>query len=547
MDDPQAAFRSEWLHPVLSAKEAAAWEQQLFTGDPDAEEAALRRAGDSLGSAILRDFNEFAPLPRDPRLLLLAGKGHNAGDALVAARTILKTRPRGSLAIIFAFGETTVRPLVQTVLAEVLQDFGTRTHLHYLAESDTQADVSKILAQLARDCGGRFDLCLDGILGMSFRPPVRPPLDALLGAVNRSTNVFLRAAVDLPSGAHAHMDTHVPHFRADLTYATGIAKSALFEQSRPVSFGRIRYLDLGFFDGERPVSLDSQRPHVITDRVLASRIHPRPAFSDKRHYGHLFVIAGSRTMPGAALMNVRAALKTGVGRVTAFVPESIQPAFAAACPEAMWVPCPQTPDGHLARSAWAMIEPRMGRADALLMGSGLGQHSETRKLLRDLIADYGDRLVLDADALHPELLEAFDHDASQCVLTPHLGEFRRLTQAEAAGTNEEILEFVSRCNDNALTCLLKGSVTRITDGENLACLLAGGPVQARGGTGDLLAGIIAALLAMDTNLLGFEAACLGAHWLGRAAQALARARGESAVTTTEVLDYLPVPLREFRR
>lgn len=547
MDDAQLASRSQWLHPVLNAEEAVAWEVRLFNGDHDSEEAALRQAGEALGTAILRDFNECAPLPRDPRLLVLAGKGHNTGDALVAARTILKTRPRGSLVILFALGETTVRPLVQTVLAELLQDFGAQTHLHYLVENADEADVSKILAQLARDCGGRFDLCLDGILGMRFRPPVRPPVDALLHAVNRSPDIVLRAAVDLPSGAHPRMDTHVPHFRADLTYATGIAKNALFDQPRPVSFGRIRYLDLGFFDGERPVTLDSARPHIITDSVLARLAEPRPADTDKRHYGHLFVIAGSRAMPGAALMNVRAALKVGVGLVTAFVPESIQPAFAAACPEAMWVPCPETPDGHLARSTWAMIEPRMGRADALLMGSGLGQHCETRKLLRDLIADYGDRLVLDADALHPELLETFDDDASQCVLTPHLGEFRRLTQAEAAGTNEEILEFVSRWNDNALTCLLKGSVTRISDGDHLACLLAGGPVQARGGTGDLLAGIIAALLAMDTNRPGFEAACLGAHWLGRAAQALARARGETAVTTIEVLDYLHVPLREFHR
>ncbi|MGF1483578.1 MAG: NAD(P)H-hydrate dehydratase [Opitutales bacterium] len=549
-EQPQLIQRS-WLQPVLSPEEAAAWERQLFAKDPAAEEQALRKAGASLGAAILHDFNEIQPLPRDPRILILAGKGHNTGDALIAATTLLRTRPRGKIAIIFAFGEAHLRPLAQLVLAELLQDFGEATHLHYLQESASESDVSKILAQLAREVGGAFDLCLDGVLGMNFKPPVRAPVDALLAAVNAAPTVTVRVAVDLPSGTHAELTEGTPCFQPDFTYATGIAKSVLFTPRVTAKAARIRYLDLGFFDEAPALEWDTARPLVVADRCLANLGKPRAASTDKRDYGHLMVIGGSRQMPGAALMNVRAALQAGAGLVTAFVPESIQPAFAAACPEAMWVPCPETPDGHLSKESWFFIEQRIGKAHGLVAGSGLGTSDETAELLGRVLSEYTLPTVLDADALQPEILNCIETDPKEpLILTPHLGEYNRLTGSQTPETVTDVMlrAFAIACGGARLvTCLLKGQVTRVSNGELVANVLAGGPVQARGGSGDLLAGIIGALLVRLGPEKAFDAACIGAHWLGKAAQALARARGENAVRTTEVLEQLHTPLRELRR
>src|SRR5439155_3801843 len=150
-------------------------------------------------------------------------------------------------------------------------------------------------------------------------PPAESRVAQLPARVN-ALPIRLRAAVDLPSAGI---------FRADFTYATGSVKTPALD---PATAGRVRYIDLGFFRGDE---LGAER--VLLPAVLAPLAALRPPQSDKRSYGHLFVVAGSRNFPGAALMAVLAALRSGAGLVTAFVPESLVPAFAARAPEAMWV------------------------------------------------------------------------------------------------------------------------------------------------------------------------------------------------------------------
>src|SRR5262249_20401087 len=131
-------------------------------------------------------------------------------------------------------------------------------------------------------------------------------------------------------------------FQADFTYATGMVKAPLVGSLRA---GRVRYLDLGFFEHDNFPRVDSR---VLLAQMLAPLAHLRPSLSDKRTYGHVFLVGGSRSYPGAIFMSVLAALRSGAGLVTAFVPESVVGALAARAPEAMWVGWPETPGGGLA-------------------------------------------------------------------------------------------------------------------------------------------------------------------------------------------------------
>jgi NAD(P)H-hydrate epimerase len=331
----------------------------------------------------------------------------------------------------------------------------------------------------------------------------------------------MRVAVDLPSAGV---------FRADFTYATGSVKAPVL--AAPTA-GRVRYLDLGFFRGD-----EAGEQRVLTPEVLAPLGGWRAPASDKRTHGHVLIVGGSGAYPGAVLMTVLAALRSGTGLVTAFVPETLVPAFAARAPEAMWVGWPQTPTGGLALEGEHLLRARLERGTALVLGPGLGRERETLALAASLVANSPLPLVIDADALQPEIVRA---GTAARILTPHAGEYARIESAVP----------------ESATLVLKGPVTRITRWAEFSASagakrgrkppaassvvyhsFCGGPVLARGGSGDVLAGLIGGLLA-QTPAEPMLAAARGVVWHGLAADALAQARGSTAVTVTELLEHLP--------
>ena len=482
-------------HPILSCDEARNLEGKLLGGDEAREWPAMQHAGRAIADAAQRDFEEIGGFPEDGRILVLAGKGHNGGDALIATQAILEKHPAAHADVIFVFGERALRPLAQRAWRELSQAAGTRV-------------------QTTAETRGAYDLCLDGVFGFQFRPPAESRVAKLLARVN-ALPIRLRAAVDLPSAGL---------FRADFTYATGSVKMPVLGDANA---GRVRYLNLGFFGGDEPGA-----ERVLRSTVLAPLTALRAAQSDKRTYGHVFIIAGSRNFPGAALMTVRAALRSGAGLVTAFVPESVAAAFAARAPEAMWVGWPETPDGGLALEGQHLLRERLERASALVIGPGLGSEKETVALVADFVKTASVPLVLDADALQPDIVGA---GKAPRILTPHAGEFERIAKSA------ELRAFAKK---TGATVVLKGSPTRVAGGDGaIYHSFFGGPVLARGGSGDLLAGLIGGLLAQTPGdpLL---AAARGAVWHGLAADGLARVHGQVAVHTTQLLDFLAVALRE---
>lgn len=485
-------------HPVLTCAAARDFETAYFGGDEAREWPAMQAAGRAVARGILRDAREIGGLPARSRLLVLVGKGHNGGDALIAAQELLAALPAATAEVVFCFGTRSLRPLAARAWRELQHAAGARA---VAAEKDLPAGASG------------YDLSLDGVFGFQFRPPADPATLARFDAVN-ALPVRLRAAVDLPSA---------DRLRADFTYATGILKTTALESAVA---GRIRYLDLGFFAAEATNNVPG--PRVLTPAVLAPLAGLRPSLSDKRTYGHVMIVGGSRSFPGAVLLAVQAALRSGAGLVTAFVPESAAAAFAAQAPEAMWVAWPETPSGGLALEGEHLLRAKWDRATALVLGPGLGREAETLALARSIVAQSPVPLVIDADALQPDIVAAGN---APRILTPHAGEAQRIGTA-AAGTAPTVTIF-------------KGPRTRIAAsgaaGDYVS--LFGGPVLARGGSGDLLAGLTGGLLA-QTPRDPLLAAARGAVWHGLAADALARAHGQVAVTVVQLLDFLGEALRE---
>jgi len=480
-------------HPILSCDEARAFEAAYFGADPAREWSAMQRAGRALGAAVQRDFQEIGAFPATARILVLAGKGHNAGDAFIAAENLLEKNPQAIAEVLFFFGESALRPLAQQAWRALVHSAQERV---------------RVITALTGDA---YTVALDGVFGFQFRAPAQSRIVELFAQINTHP-IHFRAAVDLPSA---------DLFQADFTYATGIVKTPVLHSAR---VGRVRYLDLGFFDGANPMPAECKR--VLVPKLLAPLEALRPAISDKRTYGHVGIIGGSRSYPGAALMTALAALRSGVGLVTAFVPETLAAAFAARAPEVMWVGWPETPGGGLALEGQHLLKARIERLDALVLGPGVGREPETLALLRDIVETSAVPLVIDADALQSEIVAAGN---APRVLTPHAGEWARIV-----GT---ILP--------SAIIVRKGPVTRIESGSGLGPTyhsFFGGPVLARGGSGDVLAGLIGGLLAQTP--CEFElAAVRGVVWHGLAADELARERGQVAVTTTQLLDFLSKILR----
>jgi hydroxyethylthiazole kinase-like uncharacterized protein yjeF len=482
-------------HPILTCAEAQRFEAKRFDGDEAKEWPAMQQAGRAVAASALKDFEEIDGFPFAGRVLVLVGKGNNGGDALLATQAVLERFPAAHADVLFVFGERDLRPLAVRAYRAL-----------------AQTAVNRLRVVQAGDLAQSYDLCLDGVFGFQFRPPAGPMVSALLARVN-ALPIRLRAAVDLPSAGI---------FRADFTYATGSVKAPILTDKNA---GRLRYLDLGFFTGS-----ERGADRVLTAAVLAPLAGLRPPQSDKRSQGHLLVLGGSRSYPGAVLMSVLAALRSGVGLVTAFVPESLAPAFAARAPEAMWVGWPETPGGGLALEGQYLLQTRLPRADALVIGPGLGREAETLALVTDLVKTVKVPVLLDADALQPDIVRAA---RAPLVLTPHAGEFARIAGKTALR---------AFCRKSRAIVALKGPVTRVSDGLTVYYSFFGGPVLARGGSGDLLAGLVGGLLA-QTPEEPLLAACRGVVWHGRAADDLARAHGQTAVQTTQLLDFLPAALK----
>ena len=503
--------------PILSCRQAETVESELLR-DESENWSAIMRAGTGCAARFLDEFG--ARLPERPRILALIGKGHNGADASVAAREIIAKFPGAKIAAAHA-PEGEMRKLALRAFRQ----------LESSAPDMEKMDLSALPALASRRAS--FDIMIEGLVGMNFRPPAKPHIQDAIRAANE-IEASVKISMDIPAGASEGAEA-APVFRADATYANGIAKSPLFEERNLKFAGRIRYVDTGFFEAGSPAARQFEAEaaeFIARPKMLAKLNALRNAQSDKRTYGHLWIFAGSERFPGAAMLNAAAAVRAGVGIVTAFVPKSLVPGFAAALPSAIWAGCEVGESGQMLPENLKLLEG-MKPPTAILAGSGLTSAEEAREFVAGALAKFPEvPRVLDADAITPQLAKV--ERRAPLLMTPHAGEFLRL----APRADDECLRIA--CKEYGAHIALKGHITRVCGGGAITRCTEGGPILSRGGSGDVLAGICGAL-AGRTDLEmkdGEEILCCASMWLGLAAECAFAEFGENAATGKEVADRL---------
>jgi NAD(P)H-hydrate epimerase len=508
--------------PILNFEDSRNFEQRILQGVEEREYAAMERAGSALASSLIEDLKCLSPYPKQLDVLVLGGKGHNAGDAFIALEELSHFFPVGNVDIILACERDEMRPLALRALMSL------SCPVSYIRDPE---DI--LLKEHA------YDLCLDGLLGLGGSGIVREPVRTILQSVSNNESIRFRAAVDVPSGLTEESADIV--FEADATYMCGIPKKVLFEDFAAPYRGRLRYLDLGFYD-EAEISGDVS-DELLNANILEPLNKLRKACSDKRTYGHLVVFAGSYCMPGALLMALKGALRSGVGLVTAMAPKRAIEMLGHAVPEVMWIPLDVHRDNTLnVRKSFSQIRKALDKATVFMAGPGMRMDSEMKEIMRGVLMEFPLPVVLDASALQKEVCDILPERAAESgtvLMTPHMGELLRIMGRDDRVTPEEVKAYARKSN---AVIYVKGSVGYITDGNRIFYMPYGSPVLARGGSGDILAGLCAGLYATQDEL-PLTTLSQSVLWHALASQLLVKERGERAVRTTDLLEYITPVLR----
>jgi NAD(P)H-hydrate epimerase len=512
------------IYPILKLENAKAYEASVLGGDSARIAAAMQNAGTAIGRSLMADFLEIRPWPEAPSILVLAGKGLNTGDALIACGLLNASMPALRVDLFLTAPEDTINPIAGEALKTLCETMGDRL--------TTMSPGSELPS-------GPYDVCIDGLYGHGFKPPLQSEVADLLKAVNQSDGIALRVSIDLPSGVGNEADP--ASYVADITYIPGVAKAPCFDKSNAGFVGRVRFLEIDpFLNQPAP---EGQETFVGSSSCYKKLNKFRSAQTDKRSFGHCLILAGSSQMPGAALMATMGCLQAGIGLVTTFAPATVATQIASRVPEAMWQPLPLTPEGGLDVETVRMVSKVSGRAQAMLIGPGLVLDRSTVFTICRVIRETPIPVVLDASALTQDIIAALlgrPLTAGPAIVTPHPGEFARMHGLkEIKDPVSELVRF--SCKYRTVT-ILKGSPTYISDGNRLVAMPVGGPVLARGGSGDILSGMLTTLLAQNPDD-PMGVAMAATSWHGAAGDALARDQGGIAVQTTHLLPFLSSTLR----
>jgi NAD(P)H-hydrate epimerase len=455
------------------------------------------------------------------RILLLAGKGNNGGDAFVVARYLFE---HGRQVHVVSLA------LESALRGEALQNWQRLRALNVPVE--IAADEAGVQAGLACWHG---DLVVDGILGTGAQGVVQGLPRAAIDALNAQAAPVL--ALDMPSGLDATTGAVLgAAVRATWTVTFGHAKRAMLDAQAAAWCGRVEIIDIGLPRAAADAP-DGAAWECLSAREVGELLPQRTLTEHKNRCGHVLVVAGSRGMSGAAVLCAQAALRAGAGLVTVATPASLLPLVAPGMPAGMTLPLDDDGLGVLTGRGTQQLCAQLAKFSAVACGPGLGQAPATAAALALLLAHVRCPLALDADALN--LLAAqpalFDALPAQTVLTPHPGEFARLCGGRACGTTdaERVAAAQQFAEVHKLVLLLKGFHSVIAaPGLAPTINLSGNPGMATAGAGDVLAGVVAALLGQ--GLPPRDAARGGAYLHGVAGDIAAAHTGQAALTAPDV-------------
>jgi ADP-dependent NAD(P)H-hydrate dehydratase / NAD(P)H-hydrate epimerase len=518
------ALPSHLLEPVLTTEgmrlaDRHAIEQLSLPG-----RLLMENAGRAAADIIEQ---QLGPASRR-KVLVICGKGNNGGDGLVLARVLHARGARVQVAVIGSPDELTPDAIANW-------DAVSR-----IAEHSDDLEVAVVTSPERLN---RFwpEWVIDALLGIGVTGPLRDPASGFARFINECEAPCV--ALDVPTGldsdtGEAGDDT----VRAKLTVTMGARKMGLLFRNGPGFAGDVQVADIGIprFQLDAAV-LSGHGGWLSSDRFVEQVVRPRQHGAHKYSAGRVFAIAGSRAYPGAAIMTALAAARSGAGAVLLAAPESIRPILETRLTEVMTLSVSETSAGTFAAGAEKLLVEHANGADAVIIGPGIGRDPETQALVRQLIPQIEKPLVIDADglnALSDDTGVLREYRGTGLILTPHLGEMRRLV---GGGELDEMRPFdmaVAWAQRFGCTLLLKGAPSAVgtPDGE---LYLSGATTSAlaSAGTGDVLTGVTCALLAQ--GLTAPAAALAALHISGRAAQRFTATHAPHTMIASDIINELP--------
>jgi ADP-dependent NAD(P)H-hydrate dehydratase / NAD(P)H-hydrate epimerase len=484
----------------------------------------MENAGTAVADHALSHYNNAR------KITVVCGKGNNGGDGFVAARHL----------------HASGKPVQVMLLADPDELKGDAAEMY--RKLPTEAVVIRLGEELKSDRVRPLfsaDLYVDAILGTGFKPPVQGLYAEAIAALNSATAPVV--AVDIPSGADA--DAMTPHNPQQDMIARADS-IVTFTAPRPAHiFGSLTggptcVAPIGSPD---EATASSQYLNLITPRDFAPLIAKRPADSNKGLFGHVLVIGGSFGKAGAAAMAGMSVLRSGAGLSTVATPKSVLPTVAQFHPEVMTEPLAETDAGTIAASAIEHVEELAKGMSVLAIGPGISRVADTAAFVRNLIKREQVPIVLDADGLN-----AFEGQANELnghgrtlVITPHPGEMARLAGCSIPDVQKDRIGVARKfAREHELIVVLKGNRTLVVqpDGE-VWVNTTGNPGMSTGGTGDILTGMVAGMIAQTKSLKTpdaiLQAVCAAVHLHGSAGDVMLDEVGEHAMVATDLLRGLP--------
>lgn len=490
----------------------------------------MENAGSAVAEFTMRTYVRTGPVG------VICGKGNNGGDGFVIARRLHEAKRNVRLLLLAdpseLRGDAAVnykRLPIKPILAKTEDDLN--------SEAVREVFASQTL--------------IDAILGTGFRPPVSGLYAHAIETINASSTPVI--AVDIPSGADADVMGN---------QAGAVARAdaiVTFTAPRPahvfgdLTSGPIVIAPIGSPDEAIQSSLNL---NLITAKEVAPLLAPRPRDSNKGMYGHVLVVGGSLGKAGAAAMAGFSALRSGAGLVTVATPRSVLSTVASFHPELMTEPLEETGDGTISTHALQAIEQLAAKKTVLAIGPGISRNEETAEVVRKIIANPNVPTVLDADGLnaferHRDELKG---DGRALVLTPHPGEMSRLTRLSTAAIQRDRIDVARNyAQEHGVILALKGDRTIVASPSGEVWVNpTGNPGMATGGTGDILTGMIAGMLAQFPQR-AFEAVIAAVYLHGSAGDIACYGLlqsggvGEQCLVATDLIRALPEAIRRTRR
>jgi hydroxyethylthiazole kinase-like uncharacterized protein yjeF len=468
--------------------------------------------------------HQYAPL-KAQRIVVLCGKGNNGGDGMVVARQ-LHTRIRPHALHVVLVGDPSEKKGDAAANHRMLQAVGCPISSEIKPAMETAT------------------LIVDALLGTGLDGAATGKSLEMISAVNERFPLAEVVSVDIPSGLDsdsANPPGAAVHANHTVTFTAPKPCQVLWPACEMV--GKLHVAQIGsppdLYEKDASIFLALSEP-----AIFAHLFRPRVRDSNKGLYGHVLVIAGGRGKTGAAAMTGIGALRAGAGLATVASAESAIAQIASHAPEIMTEPLPETGDGSISLRTLDLLSTLVDKKNVVALGPGMGRNSETAQLVRRLVNELPRPMVVDADGLNALDSKSLRGPAAR-ILTPHPGEMARLANSTVKDVQaDRIGRARGFAEERGVYLVLKGNRTVIASPDGRAWINpTGSPAMATGGTGDVLTGMIAGLLAQFPDQL--EAALLAAVYLhGRAGELGAARLGEKSLIATDLFEFLPGAMRE---